>query len=86
MDAAAFSRHPDVQLQIARRLLCCRRTIVCALCRKRNVYRPYREQLLQVQSPNIDSVLSDVILCENKYTTDLVFFKHMGKQLLPGTD
>ena len=53
---------------------------------KRNVYRPYREQLLQAQSPNIDSVLSDVILCENKYTTDLVFFKHMGKQLLPDTD
>lgn len=53
---------------------------------KRNVYRPYRDQLLEAQSPNVDRVLSDVILCENKYTTDLAFFKHMGKQLLAEMD
>ncbi len=51
-----------------------------------NVYRPYREELFNSQSTNLQTVKNDVLFNDDKYDTNLVFFKHMGKQLLPSTD
>ena len=51
-----------------------------------DVYRPYREELFNSQSTNLQKVKNDVLFNDDKYDTNLIFFKHMGKQLLPGTD
>ena len=50
--------------------------------------RPYQQQLFEEQSEDLNVVLNDVIFSETHKTVneDLIFFKHMGKQLLPGDD
>ena len=51
-----------------------------------NVYRPYKDALFNTQSTSFKQVKDEILFNEKKYETDLVFFKHMGKQLLPETD
>ena len=48
--------------------------------------RPYKTELFATQSRNLEDVLENVVFSEQPEAKSLVFFKHMGKQLLPNTD